>query len=106
MGWVAANEQGEKYLKEQLPWVDVKTVESINEGPGVTAVLKNLADDGYKVIFGNAYGYAAFAPKVARDYPKTVFIIRQASPPNLPNLTSYYGHLEEGRYLKVSSRGE
>lgn len=40
MGWVAANEQGEKYLKEQLPWVDVKTVELINEGPGVTAVLK------------------------------------------------------------------
>jgi basic membrane protein A and related proteins len=100
MGWVAANEKGEKYLKEQLPWVDVKTVESIAEGPGVTAVLKNLADDGYKVIFGNAYGYATFAPKVAREFPKTIFIIQQASPENMPNLTSYYGHMEEGRYLE------
>lgn len=100
MGWVAANEKGEKYLQEQLPWVEVKTVELIGEGPGVVAVLRNLADDGYKVVFGNAYGYAAFAPKVAVEHPKTVFVIQQASPANLPNLTSYYGNLEEGRYLE------
>jgi basic membrane protein A and related proteins len=100
MGWVAANEQGEKYLREQMPSVEVKTVESIGEGPGVVPVLKSLADDGYKVIFANAYGYAAFAPKVANEYPKTIFIIQQASPPNQPNLTSYYGHMEESRYLE------
>jgi basic membrane protein A len=100
MGWVAANEKGAKYLREQLPWVEVKTVESIAEGPGVVPVLKNLAGDGYRVIFANAYGYATFAPKVANEYPKTIFIIQQASPPNQPNLTSYYGHMEESRYLQ------
>jgi basic membrane protein A len=99
-GWVAADERGAKYLQDQLPWVEVKIVESIAEGPGVVPVLKSLADDGYKVIVGNAYGYASFAPKVASEYPKTIFIIEQASPENLPNLTSYYGYLEEARYLQ------
>jgi basic membrane protein A len=99
-GWVAANEKGQKDLQEQLLWVEVKTIESIPEGPGVVPVLRSLANDGYKVIFGNAYGYATFAPRVAKEHPKTVFVIQQASPENMPNLTSYYGYLEEGRYLQ------
>ena len=49
-------------------------------------------------------------PRSRRRLPqsilKTVFIIQQALPANLPNLTSYYGHLEESRYLEGVVAGQ
>jgi basic membrane protein A len=79
--------------------VETTIVESIQEGPAVVPVLKSLAEKGHKLIFANGFGYATFVPAVADQFPSTVFIVQQANP-KAPNVGSYYGYLEQARYLQ------
>jgi basic membrane protein A len=96
--WVRANVEGARFLQKAVPWVEVKVVESVAEGPGVLAVLRQLAREGTRVIFANAFGYGEFTLQVAKEFPSAIFINQQAVV-QAANVGSYYGRLEEGRYL-------
>ena len=97
--WVRTNEAGQEYLKQQLPWVEVTTVESIKEDPGCVAVFKNLADQGNKIIFADGVGYQQFLPDLAKQYPKVIWIEQMGSPTG-DNIGSFYGYLPQARYLQ------
>jgi basic membrane protein A len=97
--WVRANEIGADYVKTHVQGVQVKVIESITEGPGVVPVLQQLGREGYAVVFADSYGYQNFTKQVAPQYPKTVFINEEATYHD-GNLGSFYGRLEEARYLE------
>ncbi len=97
--WVRANAAAAKYLQAHVPDLDVTRVESIADGPGVVTVMNNLIAKGNKVIFANSYGYGTFIPELAKKHPDVDFVV-QMSAPTGPNVASYYGKLEEVRYLE------
>jgi len=97
--WVRANLEATKYLEKHVPNLDVTRVEAIAEGPGVVPVMNSLIAKGNTVIFANGYGFGTFVPGVARKHPNVHFIVQMADPKG-PNIASYYGKLEEVRYLE------
>ena len=97
--WVRANAEGTKYLEKHVPDLEVTRVDSIPEGPGVVPVMNSLIAKGNTVIFANGYGFGTFVPEVARRHPNVHFIVQMAEPKG-PNIASYYGKLEEVRYLE------
>lgn len=98
--WVRANAESTKYLQDHVPDLDVTRVESVPDGPGVVPVINNLIAKGNKVIFANSYGYGTFIPEIARKHPEVYFIVQMADPKGPKNVGSYYGKLEEVRYLE------
>ncbi|WP_161140815.1 BMP family ABC transporter substrate-binding protein [Propylenella binzhouense] len=98
--WVRANAEGFEYLKKHDPDVEVTRVESIPEGPAVRSVIRNLVNQGNKVIFANGYGYGVFVPDLAKEFPDVYFLVEQANPEGPDNLGTYYGNAEEARYLE------
>lgn len=97
--WVAQNVRGQQFAKEQLPWLELTTVESVPEDPSCVAMIKQLIDQGNKVIFANSFGYGQYMQEIAKDYPDVTFIQMQA-PITGPNTGSYYGYLPEARYVE------
>jgi basic membrane protein A and related proteins len=98
--WVRANAEATKYLQDHVPDLDVTRVESVPDGPGVVPVINNLIAKGNKVIFANSYGYGTFIPEIAKKHPEVFFIVQMADPKGPKNVASYYGKLEEVRYLE------
>lgn len=97
--WVRANLEATKYLEAHEPNLDVTRVEAVPNGPGVVPVMNSLIEKGNTVIFANSYGYGTFVPGVARKHPNVHFIVQEADPKG-PNIASYYGKLEQVRYLE------
>jgi len=97
--WVRANFEGTKYLEAHDPNIEVTRVDAISEGPNVVPVMNSLIAKGNTVLFLNGYGFGTFVPEVAKKHPDVHFVV-QMSEPTGPNITSYYGKLEEARYLE------
>ncbi|WP_245585150.1 BMP family ABC transporter substrate-binding protein [Solimonas flava] len=74
-GWTYSHEQGRLALEKALPG-QVKTtyVESVPEGADAERVIRQLAADGNQLIFTTSFGYMEATLKVARLFPKTVFM--------------------------------
>jgi basic membrane protein A len=98
--WVRANTESTKYLQEHVPDLEITRVESVADGPGVVPVINNLIAKGNKVIFANSYGYGTFIPEIAKKHPEVDFVVQMSDPKGPRNVASYYGKLEEVRYLE------
>ncbi len=61
--------------------------------------LRDYAETGYAVIFGEAYGNEDLVRKVARDYPETVFCFGSGLSPSEPNLSVFDNWVHEPAYL-------
>src|SRR5690606_6740678 len=99
MGWSWAHDQGRLYLERVMgDRVETTYVEAVPEGADSERVFEDLARRGYKVIFGTSFGYMDSMLRVARRWPDVVFMhatgVRTA-----PNLTNYFGRIEQPRYL-------
>lgn len=96
--WVRANVAGANYVKKNVKNVEVRIIQSVPEGPPAVPVFQQLGAEGFDVVFANGYGYQNVIKPVAAQYPKTVFINEQAAFQE-GNLGSFYGRVEDGRYL-------
>jgi basic membrane protein A len=96
-GWSYAHEQGRLAL-DGLPGVTSSFVEAVPEGPDSERVILNMARKGYDLIFATSFGYMDPMLKVAKQFPKTVFMhcsgFKQA-----PNMGNYFGRMYQARYL-------
>lgn len=98
-GWVYADVRTADYIKQTIPGVQVTVVPSVPPGtPAVVPVLKKLIADGNQLIFADDFGYQNFVKQVAQANPKVTFVNEQATY-LLPNMSSAYGKLEEGKYV-------
>jgi basic membrane protein A and related proteins len=98
--WVRATFEATKYLEAHVADLDVTRVESVPDGPGVVPVINNLIAKGNKIIFANSYGYGTFVPEIAKRHPDVYFVVQMANPKGGDNVASYYGKLEQARYLE------
>lgn len=96
-GWTYAHNEGRLYLEEQL---GVKTLykESVPETQEVETEIRNLIDQGAKVIFATSFGYMDFVEKVSKDFPEVTFF-HCSGYKTTDNMANYFGRMYEARYL-------
>ena len=96
-GWSYAHDLG-RQMVEKLPGVNTSFVEAVPEGPDSERVMLNMARKNYDVIFATSFGYMDPMLKVAKQFPKIVFMhcsgFKQAK-----NMGNYFGRIYQARYL-------
>lgn len=104
-GWVRQHEEGRKALQAALgSQVQTRSVENVPEGPDAERVIRDLAQQGYKLIFTPSFGYMEPTLKVAREFPDVKFesITGYKTAPNVATANARY---YEGRYLAGIAAG-
>lgn len=104
-GWVHQHDQGRKAVEAALG-AKVKTtfVENVPEGADAERVIRDLAQQGNKLIFTPSFGYMEPTLKVAKDFPDVKFesVTGYKTAPNVATANARY---YEGRYLAGVAAG-
>lgn len=104
-GWVRQHEQGRLAVQAALgSRVETRFVENVPEGPDAERVIRDLAQQGHKIIFTPSFGYMEPTLKVAREFPDVKFesITGYKTAPNVATANARY---YEGRYLAGVAAG-
>ena len=62
-------------------------------------VMREYATGGNQLILGEVFGVEAAARKVARDFPKTSFLMGSSGKPLAPNFSVFDNYIQEPAYL-------
>jgi len=104
-GWVRQHDDGRKAVDTAFAGKARTTfVENVPEGPDAERVIRDLAQQGHKLIFTPSFGYMEPTLKVARDFPDVKFesITGYKTAPNVAAANARY---YEGRYLAGIAAG-
>ena len=104
-GWVRQHENGRKAVEAALgDKVSTTYVEDVPEGADAERVIRDLAQQGHKLIFTPSFGYMEPTLKVAQDFPDVKFesITGYKTAPNVAVANARY---YEGRYLAGITAG-
>ena len=98
-GWSYAHDQARKAVdKEFGDKVVTSFVESVPEGADAERVLRDLANQGNKLIFGTTFGYMEPMLKVAKDFPDVKFE-HATGYKTADNMSTYDSRTYEGAYM-------
>jgi basic membrane protein A and related proteins len=104
-GWVHQHEAARQSLESAFKGrVKTSYVENVPEGPDAERVIRDLAQQGHKLIFTPSFGYMEPTLKVAKDFPDVKFesITGYKTAPNVAVANARY---YEGRYLAGIAAG-
>jgi basic membrane protein A len=104
-GWVRQHEEGRKAVQAALgDRVKTTSIENVPEGPDAERVIRDLAQQGHKLIFTPSFGYMEPTLKVAKDFPDVKFesITGYKTAANVAAANARY---YEGRYLAGVAAG-
>ena len=62
-------------------------------------VLRQYAEQGSALILGESFAVESAARKVAKDYPKTAFLMGSSGKPQTPNFSVFDNYIQEPSYL-------
>lgn len=96
-GWTYAHDQGRRYLEKEL---GVETIfkESVPEDQESEKVMRDMIDQGCKVIFATSFGYMDHVEAVAKEYPDVTFLHCSGYKMG-DNFGNYFGRMYQARYL-------
>lgn len=96
-GWTYAHNEGRLYLEQEL---GVKTLykESVPEDQAVEQEMRNMIDQGAKVIFATSFGYMDYMKRLSSEYPEVAFL-HCSGYETTENMANYFGRIYEARYL-------
>lgn len=98
-GWSFAHDTARKKVQEEYGDKIVTTfVESVPEGADAERVLRDLASQGNKLIFGTTFGYMDAIQKIAPDY-KDVKFEHATGYKTAETVRTYDSRTYEGAYL-------
>lgn len=96
-GWTYSHDMGRKDL-ETIPGLDLKFVESVDEGIQSEPILEYFAKNKYDLIFATSFGYMDPVIKTAKMYPDSIFMhcsgYKQAK-----NVGTYFGRIYQSQFL-------
>ncbi len=104
-GWVRQHEEGRKAVEAAFTGrVKTSFVENVPEGADAERVIRDLAQQGHKLIFTPSFGYMEPTLKVAKDFPDVKFesVTGYKTAPNVAVSNARY---YEGRYLAGIAAG-
>ncbi|WP_051526698.1 BMP family ABC transporter substrate-binding protein [Alkanindiges illinoisensis] len=98
-GWTYSHNQGRLAVESKLKGA-VKTsyIENVPETADAERVMRNLAQQGNKVVFATSFGYMNQMAKVAKIYPNTIFMHATGYKTG-KNMGTYDVHTYEGAYM-------
>jgi simple sugar transport system substrate-binding protein len=98
-GWTTQHDLGRKALEAKLgDKVKTSYVENVPEGADAERVIRDLAQQGNKLIFTTSFGYMNPTLKVAEEFPGVKFE-HATGYKNAKNVNNYNARFYEGRYL-------
>ena len=98
-GWSFAHDNGRKAVEKEFgDRVVTKFVENVPESADAERVIRELASDGNKVIFGTTFGYMEPMLKVAPDF-KGVNFQHATGYKTADNMSTYDSRTYEGAYM-------
>jgi basic membrane lipoprotein Med (substrate-binding protein (PBP1-ABC) superfamily) len=62
-------------------------------------VMRQYAEAGHRLIVGESFAVEAAARRVAKDYPKTAFLMGSSGKPQAPNFAVFDNYIQEPAYL-------
>jgi len=62
-------------------------------------VVRQYAEQGSALILGESFAVESAARKVAKDYPKTAFLMGSSGKPQAPNFSVFDNYIQEPSYL-------
>ncbi|OGR17046.1 MAG: BMP family ABC transporter substrate-binding protein [Desulfobacterales bacterium GWB2_56_26] len=96
-GYSYSHDKGRQAI-EALPGVTTSYVEAVPEGPDSERVMQNMARKEFDIIFATSFGYMDPMLKVAKQFPKTVFM-HCSGFKTAENMGNYFGRMYQARYL-------
>jgi len=98
-GWTYRHDVGREAIEKELgDQVETTFVESVAEGADAERVIRQLANDGNKLIFTTSFGFMNPTIKVARDFPDVKFE-HATGFKRSDNVSTYMARFYEGRYV-------
>jgi len=98
-GWTTQHDIGRRELEKNLgAKVKTKFVENVPEGADAERVIRDLAQQGNKLIFTTSFGFMNPTLKVARQFPDVKFV-HISGYKTADNVGIANARLYEGRYL-------
>jgi len=98
-GWTFAHDTARKAVEAEFgDKVATRFVEKVPEGADAERVLRDLAGQGAKLIFGTTFGYMEPMLKVAADLPAVKFE-HATGYKTAPNMRTYDSRTYEGAYM-------
>ena len=98
-GWSYAHDTARKALeKEYGDRIVTSFVESVPESADAERVLRDMASQGNKMVFGTTFGYMEPMLKVAADFPDVKFE-HATGYKTAPNMRTYDSRTYEGAYM-------
>ena len=98
-GWSYAHDNARKAVEKEFgDKVVTSFVENVPESADAERVIRDMADQGNKLIFGTTFGYMESMLKVANDR-KDVNFEHAAGYKTAPNLRTYDSRTYEGAYM-------
>jgi basic membrane protein A and related proteins len=104
-GWTWAHEKGRKAMVEALKGqVTADYVENVKEDASAVPILKDLAQQGHKLIFATSYGYMDQTVDVAKQFPNVMFE-HCTGYKHADNLGTYNSRFHQGRAVEGTIAG-
>ena len=98
-GWTFAHDNGRKAVEKEFgDKVVTKFVENVPESADAERVIRELATDGNKLVFGTTFGYMEPMLKVAPDF-KGVNFQHATGYKTAENMSTYDSRTYEGAYM-------
>jgi simple sugar transport system substrate-binding protein len=98
-GWTYSHDNGRKAVEAYFgDKIKTTFVEKVPEGADAERVIRDLAAQGNKLIFGTTFGYMEQMLKVAKEFPDVKFE-HATGYKTAPNMAVYEAKTFEGAYL-------
>ncbi|HSW24814.1 MAG TPA: BMP family ABC transporter substrate-binding protein [Burkholderiaceae bacterium] len=98
-GWTYQHDLGRREMERALgDAVKTTVVEDVAEGPDAERVMRDLANQGHRLIFATSFGYLEGALRVAAEFPAVRFE-HTGGYKTAPNLNTYNVRAYEARWL-------
>lgn len=99
-GWTYAHDQGFKAAIEAIgeDEVELVTQQNVAEDQSSTQAMEALINQGCKAIFATSFGYMDYIVDLAAKYPD-VYFFHCSGYKTADNLSTYFGKIEQARYL-------
>ena len=78
--------------------IEYKATENV-ANPDYERVMREYANSGVQLIFGEVFGVEAAARKVAKDFPKIAIVAGSSGKPVAPNFSVFDNYIQEPSYL-------
>ncbi|MCE5257067.1 MAG: BMP family ABC transporter substrate-binding protein [Spirochaetaceae bacterium] len=99
MGWTYEQERGRLAIQKAFGnKIETKYIENVPEGPDAERVIRQYATAGFDMIFTTSFGYMDPTVAVAKDFPNVIFE-HCSGYKTADNMATYFGRIEEARYL-------